>query len=111
MDNMEVQRLAKYEVVVCFNRKTQADLAASLHQSLPVDLQRILWPSSEKGASSWLTVLFVNKHGFALHKGAFWDALCLRYGWLPSGLPAQCVCGKGFSVDHAMNCSTGGYLL
>ena len=33
----------------------------------------------------------------------------LRYGWLPSGLPAKCVCGHGFTVDHAMNCSSGGF--
>ena len=51
-------------------------------------------------------ILPVNEHGFALH---IWDALCLRYGWLPSGLPTQCVCGKRFSMDHAMNCPTGGY--
>ena len=41
--------------------------------------------------------------------GCFWDALCLRYGWLPSGLPAKCVCGHGFTVDRAMNCSSGGF--
>ena len=63
---------------------------------------------------SWLihssiSALPVEEHGFALHKGAFHDALCLRYGWLPSGLPTQCVCGQGFSVDHSMNCPTGGY--
>ena len=39
-------------------------------------------------------------------KGAFRDA---RYGWLPSGLPVHCVCGQGFSVDHALNCPTRGY--
>ena len=28
----------------------------------------------------------------------------------PSGLPAKCVCGPhGFTVDHAMNCSSGGF--
>ena len=51
----------------------------------------------------------VEEHGFALHKGAFRDALSLRYGWLPSGLLVHCVCGQGFSVDHALNCPTGGY--
>ena len=57
----------------------------------------------------WLSALPVDEHGFALHKGAFHDTLCLRYGWLPSGLPTQYVCGKGFSVDHTMNCPTGRY--
>ena len=37
-----------------------------------------------------LSVLPVNEHGFAFHKGAFRGALCLRLcGWLPSGLPTQ----------------------
>ena len=76
---------------------------------LPDDLRRIVQLSSEKGASSWLSVLPIEEYGFALHKGAFRDALCLRYGWLPSGLPAKCVCGHGFTVDHAMNCSSGGF--
>jgi len=110
MASVEAQRLAKSDRVVRVNHQVQADLAASLHRSLPLDLQRILSLVSEKGASSWLSVLLVSEHDFALHKGAFRDALCLLYGWLPSGLPTQCVCGKGFSVDHAMNCPTGGYL-
>ena len=76
---------------------------------LPDDLRRIVQLSSEKGASSWLSVLPIQEHGFALYKGAFRDALCLRYGWLSSGLPTKCVCGHGFTVDHAMNCSSGGF--
>ena len=35
---------------------------------------------SEKGASSWLMTLPISEHGFALPKGSFRDALCLRYG-------------------------------
>jgi len=35
----------------------------------------------EKGASNWLTVL-IEEFGFTLHKGAFRDALALRYGWV-----------------------------
>ena len=53
-------------------------------------------------------VLRLEEHGFALHKGAFRDALSLRNGWLPSRLSVHCVCGQGFSVDHALNCPTGG---
>ena len=37
--------------------------------------------ASEKGASTWLTVLPLKFHGFALHKGAFHAALWLQYGW------------------------------
>ena len=38
---------------------------------------------SEKGAHNWLTALLIVAHGFARHKGAYWDALCLRYNWTP----------------------------
>ena len=50
---------------------------------------------------------FILSYSFSLHKGAFRDALCLRYGWRPSHLPSHCVCGKQFSVEHAMNCHRG----
>ena len=39
----------------------------------------------------------------------YFCSLASTLGWLPSGLPTQCVCGQGFSVDHSMNCPTGGY--
>ena len=65
--------------------------------------------SAEKGASSWLSTLPIADHGFALHKGAFRDALCLRYGWSPHLLPSHCVCGQRLTVEHALSCSRGGF--
>ena len=47
--------------------------------------------------------------GLSLHKGGFRDALCLRYGWQPSGIPTSCCCGSPFSVDHALSCPRGGF--
>ena len=76
---------------------------------MPADLHRIVSLSSENGASSWLLVLPIEEHGFTLHEGAFRDALCLCYGWLSSSLHAKRVCGHGFTVDHAMNCGSGGF--
>ena len=64
---------------------------------------------SEKGASSWLSVLPISDHGFALHKGAFHDATCLRYNWQPPNLPSHYVCGSSFNTDHALTCPTGGF--
>ena len=46
---------------------------------------------------------------FALHKGAFRDALCLRYGWQPPLLTANCVCGKHLASEHALSCPCGGF--
>ena len=90
-------------------RRNEANAASELKTTLPIQLQRAMTVSSEKGASSWPTALPINEHGFALHKGAFRDALCLRYGWKPSQLPNQCICGKQFTVEHALNCARGGF--
>ena len=105
---VDAQHLAKAEVIAS---KCQAaeERAASVCDSLPSDLKCMISLLSEKGASSWLSALPVEEHGFALHKGAFRDVLFLHYGWLPSGLPVHCVCGQGFSIDHPLNCPTGGY--
>ena len=72
-------------------------------------LQRSLTLLKDKGASNWLSVLPIDEHGFALHKGDFRDALCLRYGWRPQHLPSLCVCGKSFSIEHALSCNFGGF--
>ena len=76
---------------------------------MPSSLLKSMSLASEKGASTWLSTLPIEEHGFALHKGGFQDALCLRYGWQPTLLPFQCVCGKKFSVEHALNCPRGGF--
>ena len=105
---VDAQRLAKSEVIAS-KRQAVEERATSVCDSLPSDLKCMISLLSEKGASPWLSALPVEEHGFALHKGAFRDALFLRYGWLPSGLPIHCACGQGFSIDHALNCPTGGY--
>ena len=65
--------------------------------------------AQEKGASTWLTVLAVEEFGFSLHKGAFRDALALRYGWALQNTPSTCSCGTTYSVEHALSCAKGGY--
>ena len=62
---------------------------------------------SEKGASSWLSALPLEK--FVLHKTAFRDAIALRYGWTLSNIPSHCVCGQAFSLQHTLSCPRGGY--
>ena len=49
------------------------------------------------------------KHAASIHKGAFRDAIALRYGWLPSNIPSTCTCGKSFTVEHALSCPLGGF--
>ena len=76
--------------------------ASHLEDSLAAPLQHSMSLAKEKGASSWLTALPVEEFGFTLHKGAFRDTLAVRYGWCPSLVPTQCVCGQSFSVSHAI---------
>ena len=91
------------------NRCRSEELAVSLHPLLPTELQRARELACLRGASSWLTALPLDEHGFSLHKGDFRDAVCLRYGWPLSHLPTECICGASFTVDHAFTCPHGGY--
>ena len=77
-------------------------------QRLSDDLCFTVLNGKETGASSWLTVLPMKTHGFALHKGDFRDAIALHCGWVPSRLPLKYVCGSTFTIEHAMSCSHGG---
>ena len=89
-------------------RRIREEVATEVKAKLPQHLQRAAELGSEKGAYSWVTALPITTHGFALHKGAFRDALCLRYNWTPLHLPRECVCGTTFTVEHALSCPTGG---
>ena len=90
-------------------RSQQLEAASLLKPTLSSTLQHSMALAQEKGASSWLTALPVSEFGFNLHKCAFRDALCLRYGWLPSSTPTNCKCGKTFSVEHVLSCPKGGF--
>ena len=76
---------------------------------MPASLRRAIDLAKEKGSSTWLTALPLVEHGFALHKGAFHDALALRYGWTPYEMPSMCTCGSKFLVEHALSCAKGGF--
>ena len=91
------------------NKKRSLRDADDLYYLLPDSQQRAVTLVREKGSSTWLTALPLAEHGFTLHKGAFHDALALRYGWTPSNLPAKCECGSSFSVEHALSCARGGF--
>ena len=103
-DQLEAKRC-----IVAEHHKSITDSYNSLVPLLSSSLHRSVLLSGAPGSSSWLMALPLTEHGFALHKGAFRDALCLRYGWQPPLLPSSCVCGKRFTVEHALGCPCGGY--
>ena len=109
-DASDQQQAVKASIRV--ERRNQLKRVASeLKNRLPRHLCRAAELASEKGSSNWLTTLPLEAHGFALHKGAFRDALCLRYGWSPPHLPSICACGSNFNVEHALKCPTGGFTI
>ena len=83
--------------------------AARLRDELTPSLKRAMDLARLNGSSSWLTALPLEEHGFSLHKGAFVDALALRYGWTPSRIPTSCVCGASFTVEHVLSRPWGGF--
>ena len=105
--------LACTEFSVTFQRLSHSPcaLSSAFHciARLCFTLQRSMELAQEKGASTWLTALPIEEHGFALHKAAFKDSLSLRYGWPLQNSPSHCSCGQPFSVEHALNCKTGGF--
>jgi hypothetical protein len=72
-------------------------------------LKRSIQLAKEKGASSWMTALPIASEGLVINKSGFRDALALRYGLEPDHMPTRCICGKEFSVDHALSCPRGGF--
>ena len=90
--NAQQLRIRKESAKVRKHRQAQS--AIELKDQLPINMQRAMSLSTEKGSSNWLSTLSIAEHGFALHKSAFRDTLCLRYGWHPPNLPLQCTCGK-----------------
>ena len=95
------------------NEKTrrEKESAESIAESLSSEKKRRLECITESGASSWLTALPLQRYGFFLDKQSFRDALFLRYGFRLSNLPATCVCGFTFSVEHALSCGHGGFVI
>ena len=100
---------ARCRVATILKRKVAKEAADKLREMLSTESQRALEVATDCGASHWLSVLPLESHGFALHKSAFRDALCLRYCWQPPNLPNRCACGQDFSVNHALTCPTGGF--
>ena len=84
------------------NRERSSQAARDLTERLPTGLQRSVTLASEKGSSTWLPVLPLSEHGFALHKGAFHDSLALRYGWTPDKLPPKCATRCASSLNFSL---------
>ena len=90
-------------------RQQEAREENEIKEKLTPTLKRAIDAATKKGTSSWLTTIPIAEHGFAIHKGAFRDALCLRYGWHPPNLPSHRICNQKFTVEYEFSCSRGGF--
>ena len=61
-----------------------------------------------KGASAWLTSLPLIEEGYLSNKRESFDSIYLRYRWDLKRFPTNCVCSPKFTMDHALQCQTGG---
>ena len=99
MTSMYVQRSRQPEVREKRYLKTQLIISRTQHQEMYQDLKI----SGEKGASIWLSVVPMKEMGN--------DAIKLRYDWPIDDSPRTWVCSEAFSVDHAMICTRGGFVI
>ena len=107
--DLEIQQFEENNLARKQRKAMETASITELLAILPAKQKRSVETASEKGASSWLSALPIARHGFALHKSASRDAICLRYGWQPALLPSHCICGSIFTVERAMNCPSGGF--
>ena len=91
--------------------KVLKDSVDHIKNTVPRKVSRSLDLAGEKGASIWLSVVPMKEMGFNLNKREFRDAIKLRYDWPIDDIPRTCVCSEAFSVDHAMICKRGGFVI
>ena len=73
-------------------------------------MKKLLLTAQEKGASSWLSCLPIQRLGYSLNKQEFQDAVAMRYNWPIKGMPKHCACGAVNDIDHALTCKKGSYV-
>jgi len=97
-------------------KKIKNDLLKSMVEKIKQKLspkeQRNLDWISEKGASSFLTCLPLEKLRFHLTRQEFHDAMSVRYNMPIVGdpRPETCCCGERNTIEHALSCKKGGYV-
>ncbi len=106
--HMKLLQAAKSDVR-SLKRSCSKDDTARVKDTLPSSLKQAMALAEEKDSSNWLTALPIEEYEFSLHKGAFHDALALKYSWPPSRLPSSCACSSSFSIEHAFSCPKGGF--
>ena len=93
------------------NEKRLQEELEEIKLQMNEDMKRSMELAREKGSGAWLSALPIQSLGYILNKQEFRDSLCLRYGWKIPNTPNYCSCGEKNSVDHTLNCKSGGYVI
>ena len=86
------------------------DKLEEVRRVIPDNTVRAAGLASEKGASSWLTMILVKKMSFTLNKREFRDGIRPRYDWRIADTCSNCVCDDTLIVDLAMVCIHRGFI-
>ena len=84
------------------NKEMHRRRAEGVYKEVTANGRKALSSAEQKGSFSLLSTLPVEENGFALHKGAFRDAIALRYRWQPTEMPSLCDCSKANGVEHVL---------
>ena len=82
-----------------------------LRQQMTSDQLKLNDIAQTEVASSWLSTIPIKELNYSLNKREFFDGLFLRYGWELSNLPQNCACHAKFTIQHALSCHIGGYII
>ena len=89
----------------------QKALRAAIYSEASQQLKRQLDHMSRAGASSWLSARLLKESDLHLSKSDFRDLIRLRYLLPLENMPRTCVCGKDYTITHALTCATGGFII
>ena len=86
------------------------ETAKNIRETAPPKTKRDVDLTAEKRSSAWLMVFPIQDMGFNLNKRGS-NKVQLRYEWSVANIPSKCACGDVFTVDHAMICKQGGFVI
>ena len=98
------------QIMVTSKRASEKKAVQTVVSNMSASEQRRHEELSARGASTWITTLPLQEHGFVLNKQEWWDAMAMRYGFELEGVPPTCGCGKTNSIEHSLSCARGGFV-
>ena len=89
----------------------QKALRATIYSEASQQLKRQLDQILRAGASSWLSAGPLKESDLHLSKSDFRDLIRLRYFLPLENMPLTCVCGKDYTITHALTYATGRFII